>query len=263
MSCVWTSIGTLGLRNISCLARSFSSTYEDTVYYYGVSKYPNVRGYVALTIDDGLARHGRERSLVPEVQALLRKHGASATFFICSDYLAGVEDQARSLLEDGHELENHCPRDREYASFEPAEFEAALVKTNTALAALSADGKGPRWFRAPQAKFTWSMKECVEKHHLRHALADCCAGDWEVKDPVYIAENLLWQCDHGSIIVLHMPEQGFREQAFEALRLLLEGLSSRGMKILTLSQLDELANATEGEKPLTERESRPSDKDQG
>eukprot|EP00971_Amphidinium_carterae_P085832 1697963-Amphidinium_carterae.1 len=36
---------------------------------------------------------------------------AKATFFICSDYVAGVEKDARRLLRDGHELGNHCPEE--------------------------------------------------------------------------------------------------------------------------------------------------------
>jgi len=176
---------------------------------------------------------------VKDIRALLKKHRASATFFVCSDYLDGVEDEARALLEDGCELGNHCPKDREYASFEPEEFEEALVRTNDALTAIQ--GKRPKWFRAPQGRYTGSMRECVIKHEMRHALADSFTGDWEIPDPNYIANSLLYQASHGSIIVIHTPERGFREHCLEALKLVLEGLEQRGFRVLTLTQLDELA----------------------
>ena len=39
---------------------------------------------------------------------LNQEHGAKATFFLCSDYVNGFEDDAKELLADGHEFANHC-----------------------------------------------------------------------------------------------------------------------------------------------------------
>merc|ERR1712080_641028 len=106
-----------------------------------------------------------------------KKHDASATFFVCSDYLEGVEHEARAILDDGCEFGNHCPRDREYASMDAAEFEEALVETSEKIASIQ--GLRPRWFRAPQARYTATMREKVIKHNMRHAMANCFTGDWE------------------------------------------------------------------------------------
>ena len=77
-------------------ALSCYSPYRRTIFYY-----PQVRGFVALTVDDGLCRHGAERSLVKPVRELLRKHGATATFFVCSNYLAGLESEAAEMVAEG------------------------------------------------------------------------------------------------------------------------------------------------------------------
>ncbi|CAE8627548.1 unnamed protein product, partial [Polarella glacialis] len=101
----------LGLRNLSSLAGSLSSTYRDTVCYYSLKECPAVRGVVALTIDDGLCRQGPGKAVVAEVLDALRQHQAKATFFVCSEYLKGFEEEAGQLLREGCELANHCPED--------------------------------------------------------------------------------------------------------------------------------------------------------
>jgi len=237
----WNVLSKVGLRNASWLATSVLPSYRDTLCYFSSQEHPGVDGYVALTIDDGLCRQTVGNSLVEEVRSLLQRFRARATFFLCSDYTAGLEDMAKRLLADGHEFGNHCPRDREYASFQPAVFEEALVQTSDTLAALTPDGKRPTWFRAPQAKFTASMREAVLRNGMRHALGDCYCDDYAIEDPLYIAETLLGQVASGSVIVLHMPERGFREHCLEALDLLLQGLSERGLQCTTLSELDKLA----------------------
>ena len=67
---------------------------------------------VALTIDDGLSRGGVDTSMVPDVLQLLEEFGATATFFVCTDYVSGCEDQVRCILESGHELGNHLQADK-------------------------------------------------------------------------------------------------------------------------------------------------------
>lgn len=246
MKSMWTILSKLGLRNLSYAATSLSRTYRDTVCYYSSKRHPSVKGHVALTIDDGFCRNGPEKSMAEDVRSLLQTYGATATFFICSDYLEGLDDVARAYLQDGHEFANHCPKDREYASLSPADFEAALLSTSRAIEKVpcpgSSQGKPPCWFRAPQANLTASMMETVKRHGMRHALGDCYCDDWAIEDPEYISRTLLGQVDHGSIIVLHFPERGFREHCFRALELLLHGLSQRGLSCVTLSALDELAH---------------------
>lgn len=212
---------------------------SDTVFYYDVGRHPGVEGCVALTIDDGFCRHGPERALVEEVRDALKSKNARATFFMCSDYLVGYEEAARQMLEDGHEFANHCPKDREYMSFPPKEFEEQLLKCNEAL--MGVTGKPVRWFRAPQAKYSASMKEAVTRAGLRHALGDTYCDDWAIEDSEYITRTLLKQAESGSIIILHFPERGFREHSLEALRGLLEGLERNGLRCVTLSELAELA----------------------
>ena len=90
----------IGTRRICKWAGSMAA-YGDTTFAH-----PHVKGYVALTIDDGLCRTGG-CSLTTKVGQLLHEHDARATFFVCSDYLAGCEQEAAALLAAGNEFANH------------------------------------------------------------------------------------------------------------------------------------------------------------
>lgn len=232
-------LSTVGLRTLGWTCSSIFPSYRKTLCYYSSRYCPGVEGYVALTIDDGLCRHGPEFSLAKEVRELLKEYGATATFFLCADYVDCVAKEAEKLLNDGNEFGNHCSKDRGYGHLTEEEFEEELSTSTAKIQKVR--GANVRWFRAPQANYTRALRTVVERHKLRHALGDCYCDDYAVNDPQWIASTLLGHVGGGSIVVLHMPEKGFREHTLEALRLLLAGLKERDIKCVTLSKLEELA----------------------
>ena len=229
---LWSTLTPIGTRNVGGFVSFCLNSYKDTAFYFG-----GVDGLVALSIDDGLSRGGKETSLTKEVQELLKRFDATCTFFCCSSYLEGLHDEAGSLVAAGHEFGNHMCEDRSGYSKLPAdEFDAELRAATTVIEQLPGAPR-VRWFRAPQGIYTDRMRKVVQDHNLRHAIGDAYCDDWGVRDAKWIARTLLKQVKPGSIIILHMPEKGFREHTFEALELLLQGLSKRGLKCTTLSDL--------------------------
>mmetsp|Transcript_11350 Transcript_11350/g.25341 ORF Transcript_11350/g.25341 Transcript_11350/m.25341 type:complete len:298 (-) Transcript_11350:148-1041(-) len=244
MKWLWMAVTKVGLRRIGSFAQAVYPPFSDTVFHVSEREHPGVAGYVALTIDDGLCRQGKGFSMAQDVRRALRRHEAKATFFICSDYVAGVEKDARRLLRDGHELGNHCPEDRGYACMSEKAFEAALLQTADVLRRLERSAAAPRttsWFRAPRACLSPAMHAVLQRHNFRHALADCFADDTSITDANFLAATLLKQVRSGSVIVVHMPEKGFREHTLREIELLLEGLDKKGLKSVTLSRMAALA----------------------
>lgn len=229
---LWSTLTAVGTRRFSGFVSFFLHSYQDTAFYFG-----GVDDLVALSIDDGLSRGGKETSMTREVQELLQKFDATCTFFVCSSYLEGLHDEAMSLVAAGHELGNHLAEDRTgYANLPADKFDAELRATTTAIERIPGAPR-VRWFRAPQGVYTGTMRKVVKDHGLRHAIGDVYCDDWGVRDAKWIARTLLQQVKPGSIIIMHMPERRFREQTFEALELVLQGLSKRGLKCTTLSDL--------------------------
>lgn len=253
----WTSASwTIGTRRlVGCLRRALPSAYGDTLFYFG-GDVPPLRSddadeVVALTIDDAFVRGDASCSMVKEVLDLLAAHDATATFFACTEYT--TSEDARSVVEAGHEVGNHLHADRSmhYPRLSTEDFREALRETNRALE--EACGVRPRWFRAPQGIMTTSMAAAVEAEGMTHVLCDGYCDDWifaENGNAGAVAPIMLRQVRAGSIALLHMPERGFREAGLRALSELLEGLRERGTRCVSVSRMVELraAEARPGER---------------
>jgi len=96
-----------------------------------------------------------------------------------------------------------------------------------------------RWFRAPHADMSPEMQRVLIRHGFTNVLCDCFANDTLIADSAFIAETLLSLVDPdgGSMLIIHVPERGFREHNLDAIRALLLGLQERNMRVLTVSDL--------------------------
>ena len=209
--------------------------------YYDIREHPGVEGLVALTIDDAFCRQSEEHSLVEEVQKLLAARSAKATFFCTLNFAQGEwrERQVAALLADGHELANHCVDDRPYDKVSIEEFERDYDATDKWIRQMSAGREETaRWFRAPAGILSDTMLSVLGRRGATTVLTDCYANDCQIPDPRFIAWGMSRRVTHGSILILHMPERGFREWNLEAIVLVLEMLKERGLRPVTLSELD-------------------------
>ena len=229
---VWSGVTLIGPRNLEPFV---PKRYRNTRFYFKTDV-----PLVALTIDDGLCRGEVGCCWARKVSALLRKHEARATFFVCSNYLQGVEGEVTALVQEGHEIGNHLEEDLPgvYANLTRDEVAASLARSTRCIEDITGVGK-VKWFRAPQGMLSQAMSEAVDKQGLTHALGDTYADDWAMRaSPRFVARTMLRQVKHGSICVTHMPEAGFREHTFQSLSMLLDGLTARGIKCVTLSALE-------------------------
>jgi peptidoglycan/xylan/chitin deacetylase (PgdA/CDA1 family) len=236
LQAVWGCASAIGTRKLGRAVQSISSAYKDTAFYF-----EGVEDCVALTIDDGISRGGSDSSLCTDVLKLLEQHDAHCTFFVCSKYIEIVPEDAAALIAAGNEFGNHLEEDRfGYSKLPAAAFEAALQATTDAIERVP--GATPvRWFRAPQGIFNQKMRRITTQKGLRHAMGDAYCDDWAISNAKWVARTLLKQARPGSIIIMHMPEKGFREHTLEALSLVLAGLRARGLKCVTLSEIEQRA----------------------
>jgi len=228
--------------------RHLNKLFPATFCYYDVEAHPGVMHMLALTIDDAPCRQ-REggKSMVAEVRQVLREFNATATFFLCTDFVQGHEKSLAQLLQEGHEVANHCPADSSYANDKAEDFEASLLQAEEVCEDLRQRAQviSPgtvRWFRAPHAKISSAMRQVVNRHGFTHVLSDCYANDPWITDSSFIADTMVSHASHGSVAVIHMPEKGFREYNLQALRDFLAGATNRGFRITTLSNLHAAAS---------------------
>mmetsp|Transcript_48408 Transcript_48408/g.90705 ORF Transcript_48408/g.90705 Transcript_48408/m.90705 type:complete len:398 (-) Transcript_48408:166-1359(-) len=216
----------------------------DALCYFDIATYPNVQGHVALTIDDVPCRLGPQNSYIPAVKALLREHNAHATFMLMGKFIPGNEADLVSLLADGHEFGNHGLIDKSYANDSWDDFSSAVDECSEKIRALQRQAGVPeqvQWFRAPHGKLSSDMTKVLKQRNLQNVMCDTFACCPVIQDGDFIGRFLARQAEQGSIILIHMPEKGFREWCFAGLQRLLLQLTERGLKTTSVGNLAQLA----------------------
>lgn len=200
---------------------------------------------VALTLDDG-----PDPETTPALLDLLAAHGARATFFVISDRIEGSEALLRRLVAEGHELGNHHVREAPADDLPRHRFARELGRAHRALLPFVRD-RGPalRWYRPPSAQVSDAMLDVLGERGYRCALGSVYPLDAQIPSSWLATRIVLWSARPGSVIVLH--EGGGRGvRTRETLRAVLPELARRGLRVVPLSELVDLA---EGSAPTDER----------
>ena len=224
----WTILSLVGPRNIAKIA-----------YPNSISTFDSDNS-IAFTIDDGFCGlDNPDGDMTEEVRLLLDKYNANATFFVSGTHCAHTDKNVISnLLNDGHELANHNMYDIPYDKHQLKDFENDLIMTNQILDTYT--NNLSKWYRAPHATITDSMHLVLNKYKLKHVVGDCFANDTAIPDPKWISNFILRRVKPGSIVIIHMPEKGIREWNYEAMELILQGLTKMNLNILNLTELSNL-----------------------
>lgn len=218
------------------------------------------QGKVALTIDDAPGRPNGI-PLLKEVLEVLDEYNATASFFVVTTFSEQREEMLREMVERGHEICNHGGKDIKYHRHSKEAFTEVLMeceaKINTCLHQVNAaspaqadtiNRRNNLWFRPPQAAMSEAMVEVLEEKGFRIAMSDCYGMDVMCRPP-FIANYTASHARPGSIVLLHMPEVGFREYNLESLRKSLAGLQARGLQCVSLSQLEATCKGTDSCSP--------------
>jgi peptidoglycan/xylan/chitin deacetylase (PgdA/CDA1 family) len=182
---------------------------------------------VALTIDDG-----PDPASTPLILAELRRHHATATFFLITNRLRGQERLVRSLVGEGHELGNHFTQDRPSIGLEPRAFEADLLQAHRDL---STWGR-LIWARPGSGWYSQAIIEVMQRHGYRCALGSVYPFDATIPSVAWAARYILRNAKPGAIVVLH--DGGSRGQrTARTLAKVLPELRRRGYRVVSLSEL--------------------------
>lgn len=101
------------------------------------------RGEIALTIDDG-----PDPQVTPRVLDLLQRFGARATFFCIGERLQQHAALARTIVTQGHAIENHSQHHRHtFAMLGRGGFRREIAAAQQTITDIA--GVAPRFFRAP------------------------------------------------------------------------------------------------------------------
>lgn len=186
---------------------------------------------VALTFDDGPNSATLEAILAP-----LAQRGVKATFFVNGVQLERHPDAGRRLIAAGHQLGNHAFSHRVMVLKSPAFIEQEIESTDRLIHA--AGYAAPIRFRPPNG-----YKLVLLPWFLQRTGRTSVTWDVEPEsyakvrtDPAAIVRHAVEHTRPGSIVLLH-PWFAPNEPTRVALPALLDGLTRRGFRFVTVDQL--------------------------
>ncbi|WP_045515833.1 polysaccharide deacetylase family protein [Neobacillus niacini] len=185
---------------------------------------------IALTFDDGPTKN------VDQILPLLDKYKAKATFFLIGKDIVKHPEEAKKLVEAGHQIGNHTYSHERMVLKSPTFIKEEIEKTDELIR--KAGYKGEIDFRPPYGKKLVGLPYYLNKHNRETIMWSLepdtyyTSADEKVN---YVIENII----PGSIILLHpmYDQTGGEIQAIEDI---LQKLTNDGYKFVTVDQLQEL-----------------------
>jgi peptidoglycan/xylan/chitin deacetylase (PgdA/CDA1 family) len=194
---------------------------------------------VALTFDDGPAQWTLPIAEAPE------RHGSRETFFALGDATsaAGGAEILRRLVEGGHEVGNHTFTHPHLRGLSDDAIRDELSRCGDQLE--QAIGFRPGYWRAPFFDCDERVRAAVGELAGREVWFSLMAEDREQQGEV-TARRILAALRPGDIVVLHdgrpgtePPELSWptRKATVDAVGLIVEEMSARGLRSVTVSEL--------------------------
>ena len=177
--------------------------------------------YIALTFDDGPRRGTTERLLDG-----LRERGASATFFLVGEEIAGSEDLVKRMAAEGHQVGNHTWSHVRLAGIAPETAEEEVRKTQEVLEELL--GEGTYWLRPPYGLIDEGMETTVPM--VKWSVDP---RDWESRNTAQVTQAVLRDARPNAIILLH----DIYPSSVEAALQIVDTLEAEGYWFVTVEEL--------------------------
>lgn len=185
---------------------------------------------LALTFDDGPTKN------VDQILPLLDKYEAKATFFLIGNDIEKFPEEAKKLVDAGHQIGNHTYSHERMVLKSPAFIKKEIEETDELIR--NAGYKGEIDFRPPYGKKFVGLPYYLHKHN-RETIMWTLEPDTYYTNPdekvKYVVENI----KPGSIILLH-PMYDQTGGAIQAIEDILRELTNDGYTFVTVDELQEL-----------------------
>ncbi len=194
---------------------------------------------VALTFDDGPS------AWTGSILDLLAAHDGHATFFAlgCLAAAGGCGETLRRIVEAGSEVGNHTFSHPSLPTLEDGAIREELERAGPVIE--EASGTTLRYWRPPYFHVDSRVREAVSPLGLQEVGCSMMPWDWEweaERSAAFVTERL----QRGSIVCMHdgrPPDEPAdlsaptREASVAAVGMILEAMSDRGLRSVTISEL--------------------------
>lgn len=198
---------------------------------------------VALTFDDG-----PNPSTTGQILDALAQYHALATFFVLGDRAEEFPSTIQRIYSSGNELGNHSYDHKDFKKLSTEDMLQEVERTNQIV--YDAVGARPILVRPPYGNVTDNIANEIGRACI---LWTVDPEDWKYKDADIDYNNVMDYVQDGDIVLMH---DIYQASADAAVRIIKE-LSARGYKLVTVSQMIQIAQARGQDIGLIVRDLRP------
>ncbi|MFO7953084.1 MAG: polysaccharide deacetylase family protein [Bacillota bacterium] len=201
-----------------------------------IRRRPLAGNKVVLTFDDGPSR-----DFTSEILRVLAEKKATATFFMVGSQVEKYPEQAKQIVEQGHEVGNHTYGHITVPHAPPPQLTAQIMRTN--LVILQNTGVYPQYLRPPRGLYDTRMRRIAKLLGQELVLWSLSSQDWHFRaNKNSITKRVVERAKAGDIILFHDSgsllggEGSSREPTVEALGPIIDGLRSKGLEIASMEE---------------------------
>jgi peptidoglycan-N-acetylglucosamine deacetylase len=183
--------------------------------------------YIAITFDDG--PHAEN---TPRLLDMLKQRGLKATFFVVGQCAAEYPDIMKRIVKEGHEVANHSWSHPQLSGMREGSVTDQLQRTHDVIEQTT--GVATKLLRPPYGAFTANQRNWAShKWGYKTILWDVDPLDWKYRNAEHVKSAILKGTVNGSIILAH----DIHKSTIDAMPGTLDGLTARGFKFVTVSEL--------------------------
>jgi peptidoglycan/xylan/chitin deacetylase (PgdA/CDA1 family) len=176
---------------------------------------------VVLTFDDGPSRH------LPRILRILEEESVPATFFWQSRLLHKGRPW-KKVIEAGHTIGSHTCSHPKLVDLSYDHQYHQLLYSKKKIESIT--GQNVRYFRPPFGQFNQTTLTIAKELELTPVFWHVSSMDWLLKgNSSQMIDNVLDNCEHGSIILFHELEHTYFE-----LRSIIQQLKKKGFSFAQL-----------------------------
>lgn len=181
---------------------------------------------VAITFDAAWTNQDTEQLI-----EILKKHNATATFFIVGDWAEKFPESVKAFYDAGHTIANHSDTHKAFSKCSRDEIKKEIVDCNEKLEKIT--GEKVNLVRAPSGDYTRESLEVAESLGMQTIQWNCDSLDYTKISVDEIVNRVVKGADNGSIILFHNGV----ENTAPALDRVLTELSKQGYSFVSVNDL--------------------------
>ena len=185
-----------------------------------------VKGYVALTFDDGPSGELTEKLLDG-----LKKRNVRATFFLCGYRMEEYPELMERYLREGHEVGVHSTVHTDLTKLSPEEVHRDMKETAQKI--FITTGKRPSLMRPPGGAYDPQVLSEARAEGLGVILWSVDPEDWRKRTASAVLSAMAGTVTHGDIVLMH----DLGESSVEAAFIFIDSLQAQGYQFVTVGEL--------------------------